>query len=602
MVGAADTANPRRWTWLHLVLALLLVVAVALVFGPSRQHAFVSWDDQWYVVENEHLEIAGPRDIVWFFTHSYYWSYIPLTLLSHAIDYALWGHNPAGHHLTSILLHAANALWVFALALAILRSVASSSGSGREFSRMFGAFAAALLFSLHPLRAESVAWVSDRKDLLCAFFLLPAVIAYLHARQSSGGPGHRRWMILSVCLFLCALLSKATALMLPAVLVLMERLVLQRGPDREELRATISRVVPFAVASVAVGVIGLASTPAHTLNFLTLDLSPAQKMLLPFHAIVSPLGTLLWPAQLGPIYDYPDGLLTMVLSLVIVLLVTAASWILARMRLPGVALAWSVYCVMSMPTALFFLSGIQPLADRYSYLSMMSIVLLAGAALAQLLSLATGTLGRSALLAAVGGLAVLLGTLTHDQVMIWRTSLTLWTHAARVAPSSPVVFNNLGQAHVEAGTLEEASLAFSVAARLKPDYADVYNNMGVVSIVRGEARAGRRLLERARAILEEAPVPGTELPDVYRNLGRVHYELGELDSALVSYRQCVTMQPQDALAWHGMGQVLERLGHSDEARRAKERAARLGNQDAQHELREMRTEADERGEKRKDPP
>ena len=109
MVTTGDTGGSffggtgsTRWFWLHLLLALLLVVAVVCVFGPSLGNSFVTWDDQWYVVENEHLTITAPEDILWFFTHSYYWSYIPLTLLSHALDYALWGHDPFGHHLTSL--------------------------------------------------------------------------------------------------------------------------------------------------------------------------------------------------------------------------------------------------------------------------------------------------------------------------------------------------------------------------------------------------------------------------------------------------------------------------------------------------------------------
>ena len=257
---------------------------------------------------------------------------------------------------------------------------------------------------------------------------------------------------------------------------------------------------------------------------------------------------------------------------------------------------------MSIPTALFFLTGIQPLADRYSYLSMMSVSLLVGVGLMQLVQLGPTPFRRVLFCALLAAAAVGLGTIAQNQVMVWRTSLSLWSHAVRVAPSSPVAFNNLGQAHLEAGAPEEAMLAFSVAARLKPDYADVYNNMGVVSILRGDVRAGRRLLERARAMLEASPTPGTELPDVYRNLGRVHRELGELDSALASYRRCVSIQPEDALAWYGLAQVLQAMGHPEEAERAKERAARLGNEDARREVGHRGEEGRRRGDKSENPP
>jgi tetratricopeptide (TPR) repeat protein len=202
-------------------------------------------------------------------------------------------------------------------------------------------------------------------------------------------------------------------------------------------------------------------------------------------------------------------------------------------------------------------------------------------------------------MASVAAAALILGVMTHRQAETWKSSLTLWSHAARVAPSSAVAFNNLGQAHLEAGAVEEAMLAFTVASRLKPDYADVYNNMGVACIMKGDARGGRRLLEQARVMLEGAPSSGPDLPDVYRNLGRVHYELGDLDSALASYRRCLALQPQDGLAWDGLSEVLEAMGYDEESLRATERAASLGNPDAQRKLLQAR---EGKGEKREDPP
>jgi tetratricopeptide (TPR) repeat protein len=289
----------------------------------------------------------------------------------------------------------------------------------------------------------------------------------------------------------------------------------------------------------------------------------------------------------------------MLLSLLIILLVTGATVILARMKYPGIALAWAVYLVMSLPTALFFLTGIQPLADRYTYLSMMSIMVLVGAGAMLVARRVSGPLPRMLLVAAVAAVALGLGTMTYRQAETWKSSLTLWSHAVRVAPSSAVAFNNLGQAHLEAGAVEEAMLAFTVASRLKPDYADVYNNMGVASIMTGDARGGRRLLEQARIILEGVPSSGPDLPDVYRNLGRVHYELGDLDSALASYRRCLALQPQDGLAWNGLAEVLEAMGYGEESLRATERAASLGNPDAQRRRAQARGG---KGAKREDPP
>ncbi|MCK5571301.1 MAG: hypothetical protein KAJ12_01010, partial [Bacteroidetes bacterium] len=328
-----------------VIIAAAIMIVVGMVYGNALENDFVTWDDQWYVLDNEHIRISSVDDVFWIFTHSYYWSYIPLTLLSHALDYALWGLDPKGHHLTSVLLHAANSVWVFFLALVLLRYARlRARGEQPEGPRlllqtddlpsMAGAVLAALLFGLHPLRAESVAWVSDRKDLLCAFFLFPAFLSYLFFSTQRGTTAGKRWYRVSLALQLLALLSKAAALMLPLILVALDLFLAGRSSWMARRRSLLREKVPYFVLSGTVGLIGMASVPAKGINFLAADLSLLQKAFLPFHSIMFPLAKLVLPVHLGPVYDYPGSALTMILALVLLVLVTGFCIVMFKLDYP----------------------------------------------------------------------------------------------------------------------------------------------------------------------------------------------------------------------------------------------------------------------------
>jgi len=576
------------------LLALTIAILVALLYGNALENGFVTWDDQWYVLDNEHIRISSGDDLLWIFTHSYYWSYIPLTLLSHAADYLLWGLDPRGHHLTSVLLHAANTVWVFLLALAMLRFArlrAEGGGPGGprvlldpgDLPSVGGAVLAALLFALHPLRAESVAWVSDRKDLLCAFFLFPAFLSYLFYATTRGTPVCRRWYHLSLLLQLLALLSKAAALMLPLVLVAFDLFLHGRIAWMAQRRVLLREKLPYFLLSGTVGLIGMASVPAKSVNFLAADLTLLEKVFLPFHSIMFPLAKFLWPVSLGPVYDYPGSTLTMILACVLLALVTGFCFVLFKLDHPSALAAWMYYLIMSLPTALFFASGIQPIADRYTYVSTVSFFILVGGLFAGVLS--SGTIGgkwnrmlRILVTAGAVGWLAFLAVLSHNQVSIWKDPMTLWTRGVQVAPGSPFAYNNLAEAQIQAGFVEEAVVSFMIATELKPDYADGYNNLGVSYLMQGEYQEGIRWLNRARELFEAEADPS--LADVYCNLGYAHQTLGEDSIALEMFSRTLRMQPGYAKAHYYIGMIFERQGRSGEALGALREAARLGSSEA----------------------
>jgi hypothetical protein len=474
--------NLRQHPAALAAVSILLVVAVAAVFHGVLHNGFVSWDDQYYVTNNPHIRVDGWDDVLWLFSHSYYWSYIPLTMLSHAADVAMFGMDPRGHHLTSLLLHAINALLFFWLAVRIARR-----WTGDEAARAIWVGAiAAFVFALHPLRVESVAWVSDRKDLLCTLFLLLASHAWLRSAEGEEGRGSGAWKLLALLFHGAALLSKATALMFPVALVVAALANGGREGLIPRLVGAVRGAIPHFLLSAVVGVIGMASVPAVTINFLAMDLSPLERALLPFHSVMQPMAKFVWPASLSPMYGYPP-LSAMALSALLLILFSVVAVVAWRMGHRGPLTAWAVYLVLSVPTAMFFASGIQPIADRYTYLAMLPLTLLLAAVVervGRLHPFRWPPAARTALVSvAVLGVLVAWAARSADQVKVWRDSLTLWQHAAGLTPDVPYVQNNLGEAFVQAGYLDDAIVAFSVAVEMRPDFADAFNNLGVVHVM-----------------------------------------------------------------------------------------------------------------------
>ena len=579
---------------LPLLLAGAVFLATFLVFSGAIRHDFVNWDDNNYILKNPHLAIHSLDDLLWHFTHGYFWSYVPLTMLSHSLDYALYGLSPGGHHLTSIVLHSANAVWLFILAYLLLSILAFRDRPTElpapgdlfrqaRFRTLLGAASAALLFALHPLKAESAAWVSDRKDLLCAFFLFPSAIAFLRYSVWPGRAHARGWLLLAVALHFLAVLSKATALMFPFVLLLLDLTRGGRAYCRPRLGILLREKIPFFLVSLIVGLIGVITMPDRGSNLIATGSAAEHTVLYSLYSIFHPLEKLLWPLGLSPLYDDPS-VPTMLGALVLVLLATALSLFLLRLGKRWPVLAWSAYLVLSVPTALYFLSSIQPIADRYTYLPTVPFFILAGGAIAfsDPLRAALRSRRRADWTLGVATLAVtvLLSVLTVRQVAVWRSPLSLWQHAVSVAPFSPYVQNNLGEALVGEGYIEEALVAYQVAAKAKPDYADVYSNLGVIYIMKGNYALGLDLLSRALTLTSEGISSYGLLATIHYNIGLARKSLGDYDGAISHFESAIKILPTNGEAYTKMGEAMLARGDSAIGLRSIADGARLGDKEA----------------------
>src|SRR5262249_30915307 len=242
VLSAHSSAPPPAWRHMHLdedsvrlhggrewVLALVPSAVALAVFLPILGNGFVNWDDEANLLGNPHYRGLGWSQLRWMFTTAHLGHYIPVTWLSFALDYLVWGLNPVGYHLTSALLHAVNALLVYRLAAALL--TAADGDTGTWWDIRAGAITAALVFALHPQRVESVAWATERRDPIMGLFALLTMLAYLRAaRAGTSGRLDRRWYWASVGLFALALLSKSLVIGLPLVLFVLDCYPLRRRP------------------------------------------------------------------------------------------------------------------------------------------------------------------------------------------------------------------------------------------------------------------------------------------------------------------------------------------------------------------------------------
>ena len=403
-----------------------------------------------------------------------------------------------------------------------------------------GATVAALLFAVHPLRVESVAWVTERRDVVSGVFSMLTLLAWLRAVERE--PRARRWYWVSVALFACALLSKALIVPLPVVLLVLDVYPLRRlggaqGWWSPGARRVYAEKAPFAVLAAVAAVIAFVAIVRLG------NMAPLERLGLPERLAVSVFGLAfyLWktllPVGLSPLYGFPARVdlaaPRYLLSFAVVGLVSLLA-VVARHRAPWLAAAWIVYVVTLLPVVGILQNGPQIAADRYTYLACLPWALLIGGAVAVALRRAARKGREAALALAVATVLLVVGLegLTVNQIAAWRDSLTLWRHAVRVDPSNALAHNNLGAALLEAGRPDEAIDAFKNAVDWLP-----------------------LSLRESRA-------------NVFFKLGTLLQQQGDLDGAELRYRETLALDPNHALAWNNLGVVLALRGKFDEALQA----------------------------------
>ena len=545
-------------------VALAVGAVTALVFLPAVRNGFVEFDDQQNIVDNPLFRGLDPSRLRWMLTTFHLGHWQPLSWLSLAVDHALWGLDPHGYHLTNVLLHAANAALVFVLAqrLLVRAGMAATDAGG-------AAAAGALLWALHPLRVESVAWVTERRDVLSTFFVLLALCAYLVPEERRGRVA---WTFVWGTL---ATLAKASAMVLPALLVVLDVYPLGRlGGARGRSRAVWLEKVPFvALALVSMTVAVAAQRNAGALYSLA-DLPVAERIGGALYALGFTLWKTVLPIRLSPLYEYPfvgpldpralAGLLTVAGVVAVALLLGRRGHAVAA------ALAWYVAAIA--PTLGFSQAGAQLTADRYTYVAGMAPAVLAGAVAPR---------ARVACASVVLALAVL----TLRQIPTWHDGRTLWTRAVALDPDNASARVHLANVAQLEGDVDGAMAELERVLRARPSLAEAHTELAVLLTVRGQ-------YDEATAHYREAlrldPSPRAE---VLSNMGVLLLRSGRADEALTPLREAVRQRPDLPGVHENLAYALAATGDRVAAAHELEEALRLdpGATSARQALERLRT-------------
>lgn len=473
----------------------VVVAAIALaLFIPALDGRFVYDDHELFEGQTGYQGFSF-ENLRWMFGQATI-HYIPLTWLTHAWDYTFWGLYPWGHHLTSVLLHAINAALAYGVLLRLLE--------GRVREPRWGAFAGALFFAIHPLRVESVAWVTDRRDVLSGFFVLLTLGAYLGGRRKT-----------ALLCYVLSLLAKSQSLALPLVL-----LVLDAYPLRRFGRAAIVEKLPWLAAMAASATLTAVMSTELWAPWTAAEYTLADRLLQPGVRLCFYLEKTIWPLDLGPLYEFRGE--TPLWPTLPALAITVAAVALRR-RAPWLAAAWFSFVLLLGPVIGLVQAGPQFAADRYTYVACLPWAVLAGAL--------CGRMGPNLPAAAVLGSLALL---TWNQIPAWHDEVALWTRAVRVDPG-PFACHNLGSAHFGMGRYREAVACYDRAIAMRSDYSLALTDRGLA----------KRQLEDFEGA-EEDYTRAIQLkgwPDAYFLRGELRRKVGDTAGAAADFRAALERAP-----------------------------------------------------------
>ncbi|HEY1265786.1 MAG TPA: tetratricopeptide repeat protein [Candidatus Binatia bacterium] len=541
-----------------LIPATIAAVAFA-AFLPALENGFVNWDDEQNFLQNPNYRGLGWQQITWMFTTFHLGHYQPLSWLTLGVDYSLWGLNPFGYHLTGLLLHAVGAVLFYFVCLRLLRlSFAAAETAALRRSAAF----AALFFAIHPLRVESVAWITERRDVLSGIFLFASVLLYLRVAEKKSG--RARLLVGSLLFYGLSLLSKASGMTLALVLVVLDVYPLRRLPSSpsewlaHRYRAVWLEKVTFLIPGMVAGIVALTAQKQAGALVSVGAYGVGRRLGQAVYSAVFYIWKTIAPGYLSPLYQVPfqadSWFLVFTISGVALAAITVILFAMRKIA-PGVFAAWLCYLALLAPVSGFAQSGIQFVADRYSYLPCLAWALLAGAGCYKLVF----KIQRLHMVFACGSILLLvLGLATWRQAFIWHDSGTLWRHTVSVMPESSVANYNLGVAVEAEGDIEDAMADYRKAISLDEAYAEARYNLARLLARKGDIDEAISEYRRTAAI---EPTDA----DTHNNLALLLMKRGKNDEARAELMRTIQIDPNHARAHYNLGKLLASEGRLDDA-------------------------------------
>ena len=524
-----------------LAVCVFLAAVVWLVFGQTLGHEFVNFDDDQYVCKNPQvIHGLNLQGIEWAFTHSVMANWHPLTVMSHMLDCQFYGLHAGGHHLTSLLFHAATAILLFL----VLRKMTGT---------FWRSALVAAVFAIHPLRVESVAWVSERKDVLSGLFFMLTLGAYV--RYVRKPVSWSRYLTV-LFLFALGLMCKPMLVTMPFVLLLLDYWPLNRfGTTANRLvisRELLVEKIPFILFSMAICTVTvLVQQPDKEIS-LSLRIGNA---LVSYAAYC---GQMFYPVGLASLYPFPiNGVpaekIILALLMLVAVTVGAVCWWQKR---PYFLMGWFWYLGMLVPVIGLVQVGGQSRADRYTYLPQIGLYILLTWTVAEL----TSAWRTRRWVLGIGSMAVIavLIICAHAQTTYWRDSESLWTHTLACTSDNNVAHDQLGDALSDQGRMDEAIAQFQESLAISPDDDEAHGNLGYIFLQQGR-------LDEAVAQFQKALEVKPDYPEASFNLGNAFLQQGRLVEAIACYQKALEIKPCDAKVHNNLGIAFRQQGRLEEA-------------------------------------
>jgi tetratricopeptide (TPR) repeat protein len=541
------TPEKRRF-----VASLLLFLLALIVYNPAAHNEFVSYDDPAYVTGNRHIQAGlSWQTIEWAFSTAHAANWHPLTWLSHALDWQLFAARPLGHHYTSLLLHGTCVVLLFLF-------LEGATGSA------WRSLTVAALFAVHPINVESVAWVSERKNVLCTMFFLLALLAY---RAYTRRPSLKRYLLVALW-FTLGLLSKPMVITLPFVLLLLDYWPLQRmrvgyahhvsspnqdAPSGTGFRRLALEKLPLLALSAASAIITVIAQRSE--NAIKLQYSLPSRLENAAVSYCLYIGEAVWPAKLAAMYPHPVGLISVwKVALASAFLIAVTIIVRSRPRQRYLLVGWLWFLGTLVPVIGLVQVGDQAMADRYAYIPFIGLFIAAVWGVSDWLRARR----ISSLVPAIATPLVLAGLAfqTHVQIGYWHDSYSLWSHTLAVTHDNFIAHDNLGAELLDEGKPEEAKAQFEAAARINPRDAFSMIDLGVCEKRLGNSRAAMEDYQSALRVSTDRTLRST----AFANLGSAYRQEGSYDLARQNYEAALVELPDNVLAMAGLGLVAQKTG------------------------------------------